>query len=165
MDPLSIIASCIAVAGAGGTAIKGLRKLRDITRIPHVLLTVINEVADLTMVVQNINLTFQAYQDSANIPRASMAIIDQLLDRAQATLLELDQVLNYRLLQSPKPSGEITFSRSAWILEEHRVHRLQSRLRTTRLDIATSFAALTLYVLHNHQGWFNLTDSFVMLQH
>ena len=144
MDPLSITASCIAVAGAGGTAVKGLKKLRDFTKVPDVLLSIINEVADLTLVVQDIRLSFQLHQRSANISQASISIITQLLDRAEATLLKLDQIINYRLLQTPKPNGEVTFSRSAWIFEEHRIQRLQARLRTTRLDIAARFAALSL---------------------
>ena len=143
MDPLSITASCIAVAGAGGAAVKGLKKLRELTKIPDVLLSIMNEVADLTLVTQDIRLNFQLYQDSHNISPPSMSVITQLLGRAQDTLLELDQVINYRLLHSPKLNGEITFSRSAWIMEEHRVQRLQASLRTTRLDIA----ALSLYVL------------------
>ena len=163
MDPLSVTASCIAVAGAGGVAIKGLKKLRDITKLPDVLLSIINEVADLTLVVQDIKSSFQSQQDSTNISQSSIAVITQLIDRAQATLLLLDQVINYRLLQSPKLNGEITFSRSAWILEEQRVQRLQASLRTTRLDLATSFAALNLYVVQNSMGCFKLTRFFLLL--
>ena len=144
MDPLSITASCIAVAGAGGAAVKGLKKLRDLTKVPDVLLSIINEVADLTLVVQDIRLSFQLHQRSANISQASISVITKFLDRAEATLLELDQIISYRLLQTPKPNGEITFSRSAWIFEEQRIQRLQARLRTTRLDIAARFAALSL---------------------
>ena len=144
MDPLSITASCVAVIGAGGAAIKGLKKLRDITKIPDTLLTIINEVADLTLVVQNIRLSFQSRRNSINLSQGSIAVITQILDRAQARLQELDEVINYRLLQTPKPTGEIAFSRSAWILEAHKVQRLQASLRSTRLDLATSFAALSL---------------------
>ena len=143
MDPLSITASCIAVAGAGGAAVKGLKKLREWTKLPDVLLSVMNEVADLTLVTQDIRLNLQLRQDSHSFSPSSISVITQLLDRAQDTLIELDQVINYRLLQSPKQNGEITFSRSAWIVEEHRVQRLQASLRTTRLDIA----ALSLYVI------------------
>ena len=145
MNPLSIIASCVAVAGAGGAVVKGLKKLRDLTKVPDVILSIINEVADLTLVVQDIRLNFQLHQSSLNISQASMSVINHLLDRAQSTLLKLDQVINYRLLSPSGNSGEVVFRRSAWIFEEQHVRRLQSSLRTTRLDIATKFAALTLY--------------------
>ena len=145
MDPLSITASCIAVTGAGGAAVKGLQKLRDLTKLPDALLSIINEIADLTLVVQDIRSSFHLHQASANISPASVAVIDQLLDRAQATLLELDQVINYRLLSVPGRNGATTFSRIAWILEEQRVLRLQASLRATRLDLAARFAALSLY--------------------
>ena len=148
MDPFSVTASCIAVAGAGGAAVKGLKKLHNLSSIPDLLLSVINEVADLTLVVQDIRLSFQIHHDSVSVPSASIPVITQLLDRAQATLLELDQVINYRLLLAPKPNRNITFSRSAWLFEESHVQRLQVQLRTTRLNIATRFAALSLYVSH-----------------
>ena len=145
MDPLSITASCIAVTGAGGAAVRGLKKLRDLTKLPDALLSVVNEIADLKLVVQDIRSSFRLHQDSSNISQASVAVIDQLLDRAQTTLLELDQVINYRLLLVPSKKGETTFSRTAWILEEQRVLRLQSSLRATRMDLAARFAALSLY--------------------
>ena len=119
---------------------KGLKKLRRLTKIPDVLLSIMNEVADLTLVIQDIRLN---YQGSYSISSPSVSITTQLLDRARDTLLELDQVINYRLLKSSKLNGELTFSRSAWLVEEHRVQSLQASLRTTRLDIA----ALSLYVL------------------
>ena len=147
MDPLSITASCIAIAGAGGAAVKGLKKIRDLSKVPDVLLSIMNEVADLTLVIQDIRSSFQLHQNSSNISRASISVINQLLDRVQATLLELDQVINYRLLLPPKRNGEIAFSRSSWVLEETRVRRLQSSLRTTRIDLVTRFAALSLYAL------------------
>ena len=143
MDPLSITASCIAVAQAGGAVVKGLKKLRDITKVPDIILSIINEVADLTLVIQDVRISFQLCQDPSNISQAS-SVINHLLDRAQTILLELDQIINYRLLQPPKDNGAISFSRSAWVFEESRVQRLQSSLRAIRLDIAARFAALNL---------------------
>ena len=147
MDPLSLTASCIAVAGAGGAAVKGLKKLRDLAKVSDILLSTINEIADLTLVVQDIRLSFQVHQNSSNISQASTAVISHLLGRPQATLIELDQIINIRLLQLPKSKGEIKFSRSAWVFEEQRIQRLQASLRSIRLDIAMRFAALSLYVM------------------
>ena len=146
MDPLSVTASCIAVIGDGAGAISGLKKLRDLRKIPHVLLSVINEVADLTLVVQDIKSSFHSHRDSSSISQASNSVINQLLDRAHGTLLELDQIINYRLLKPSTNNGEIAFSRSAWLFEESHVQQLQASLRTIRLDIATRSAALSLYV-------------------
>ena len=144
MDPFSITASCIAVAGAGAAAVKGLKRLRDLRSVPDVLLSIMNEIADLSLVIQDIKMSFQLHQNSSHISPASISIVNQLLARAEATLLELDQVINYRLLQEPKPNGKIKFSRLAWVVEESRIRRLQVDLRATRLDIVTRFAALSL---------------------
>ena len=145
MDPLSVTASCIAVVGAGGAAVKGLKKLRNLKKLPDALLSIINEIADITLVVQDIRSSFRLHQDLSNISQASTDVIDQLLDRAQTTLLELDQIINIRLLEAPGRNGEPSFSRTAWIFEEQRILRLQSSLRATRLDLAARFAALSLY--------------------
>ena len=142
MDPLSITASCVTVVAAAGSVTKGLKKLHDLTKVPEVVLSIMNEVADLTLVLQDIRFNF--HRDSSHVPHAAVIVIEQLLDRAQTTLLELDQIINYRLLLPPKDNGKLTFSRSAWILEERHVQQLQISLRTTRLDIAARFSALNL---------------------
>ena len=54
MDPLSIVASCITVVAFDGTVTKGLKKLRDLSNVPDILLSILNEVADLTLVLQDI---------------------------------------------------------------------------------------------------------------
>ena len=144
MDPLSVIASCIAVAGAAKTAVRGVSKLKGLRNLPDILLAVVNEVADLALVVQEIKLSFQQFQHTSSVPANIFSTINQRLDRAQATLLELDQVVNYSLLLPPKDNGDIVVSHSAWIRKEGHVHRLQERLRTIRLDITTTFAALNL---------------------
>ena len=145
MDPLFITASCITVVAAGGIATiatKDLKKLRDLTKILEILLSIINEVADLTLVLRDIRLSFR--QDLLRVSQSAVTVIEQLLTRAQAEFIELDQIINYRLLLPPKDNGELTFSRSAWIFEERRVQQLQTSLRTTRLDITARFAALNL---------------------
>ena len=142
MDPLSITASCISVVAVAGTATRGLKKLRDLTIVPEIILSIVNEVSDLTLVLQDIRLNF--HQESLHISKSAVTTTERLLDRARTELLELDQIINYRLLLSPKGNGELTFSRAAWIFEERRVRQLQANLRTIRLDIAASFAALNL---------------------
>ena len=58
MDPLSIIAGCIAVLDAGGKIVKGLTKLTNLRNVPDLLLAVINEVSDLSLIVQEIRSIF-----------------------------------------------------------------------------------------------------------
>ena len=148
MDPLSITASCIAIAGAGGAVIKGMKKLRDLTMLPDILLSIIDEVADLSLVLQGIRLNFQIQQDPSGITQAKIAVLHQLLDHAQNQLLKLDQIINYRLIRS-NSNGQLAFSRSAWILEKPHVQQLQASLRATRLDIVADFASLNLYDIHS----------------
>ena len=148
MDPLSIIASSIAVTGAGGAVVRGLKKLNDLRNVPSVLLAVMNEIADLTLIVQEIKSIFQVHQETlaAIQPTVSLHTVTQLLNRAQAILLDLDQVVNYRLLVEIKDNGEgkMVVNRLAWLREERHVCRLQERLKSVRLDIAAGLATLNL---------------------
>ena len=82
MDPLSITISCVVVIGASGAATKGLKKLRDLMKVPEVLLSIMNEIADLTLVVQDIRFSFHFRKPPSNISQASISIIHRLLNRA-----------------------------------------------------------------------------------
>ena len=146
MDPLSIIAGSIAVLGASGKVVKGLTKLTNLRNVPDLLLAVVNEVSDLSLIVQEIRSIFGQDTIHGILPPAATSTLNQLLDRAQAVLLDLDQIVNYRLLLPPKSDGEITVNRSAWLSEESHVLRLQGRLRTIRLDIVAGLATLNLSV-------------------
>ena len=144
MDALSIIAGCIAVVTAGGSVIRGLAKLQNLRNVPDILLAVIDEVSDLTLLVQEIRLVFQKYQGASDIPQTSISAVQQILDRAQAVLLELDQVVNYRLLRPPSTKGVIRHKLIAWICEERRVYQLQERLRSIRNDLTAGLITLNL---------------------
>ena len=145
MDPLSITGSCVAVACAGEAVVKVLKNIRDLTRVPDILLSIINEVADLTSIVHVFRSSFQAHEASSNVSQTSISLINQLLDRTQATLLELDQVINHRVLQPPKPNEKVTFGRTAWLAEQRHVQRLQKALRISKLDIMIQLSALNSY--------------------
>lgn len=146
MDPLSIIAGSVAVLGAGGKVVKGLTKLKDLRNVPDLLLAVVNEVSDLSLIVQEIRAIFGQDTIHGTIPPTAASTLTQLLDRAQAILLELDQIVNYRLLLPPKNNGEVSVRHSAWLSEERHVLRLQGRLRTIRLDMVAGLATLNLLV-------------------
>ena len=51
MDPLSLTASIIAVFGAGGSLVKGLRKLLSLKDVPVFLLQLSDELSDTSRVV------------------------------------------------------------------------------------------------------------------
>ncbi|KAL9118326.1 MAG: hypothetical protein Q9187_005131, partial [Circinaria calcarea] len=134
----------IAVLGAGGKVVKGLTKLKDLRNVPDLLLAVVNEVSDLSLIVQEIRAIFGQDTIHGTIPPTATSTLTQLLDRAQVVLLELDQIINYRLLLPPNNDDEINVSHSAWLGEERHVLKLQTRLRTIRLDIVAGLATLNL---------------------
>ena len=144
MDPLSIIAGCVAVATSGRTVIEGLAKLKSLRHVPDVLFAVINEISDLSLVVQEVKSIFQQCRGTTNILHTSISTVNQILDRAQVILLELDQVINYRLLLPANGRGEIRLNRLNWVREERHVQQLQQRLRSIRLDIVAGLSALNL---------------------
>ena len=95
-------------------------------------------------------LTFHLHQDTLTTFRSAIShtTITQLLEQAQAILLELDQIVNYQIIMEIKHSVEakMVVNRLAWLREERHVCRLQDSLRVARLDIAAALAAFNLYV-------------------
>ncbi|PVH88072.1 hypothetical protein DL98DRAFT_648957 [Cadophora sp. DSE1049] len=54
MDPLSISASIVALLGAAATVARGLDRLRAWRNAPVELISLLNEVADLQVVLTNV---------------------------------------------------------------------------------------------------------------
>ena len=146
MDPLSIIASSISVLGAAGAILQVVQKIVELRHLPDILLASINEVSDLTLIVQEVKSVFQLHQSSSNFARGSVSTIYHVLDRAAETLIELDKIINERLLLPSDSHGRRKINRSAWLRKRHCVHKLQERLRTVKQDLTVGLTALNLYV-------------------
>ena len=143
-DPFSIVANCAALIGLCKGVCVGFEKLRDFYDASSALCAVNNEVSDLSLVVQDVKAIFQPTLHSSTISQESTSSIIEVLRRATSTLLELDILINYRLLRPPDNAGKVKVNRSAWVREKGGVQRLLERLRAARQDLTLGVAATNL---------------------
>jgi hypothetical protein len=139
---VALIASCITVASVAREVAHGLELLRDLWNSPSILSVITNEVADLSLVVNEITIFAEKHKDPTT--RNSILTLDQVLNHAESSLRELDQLIKSRLILPDGSGQRVRVSRRAWLLEKKNVERLQQRLQTARLDIMAALAVLTM---------------------
>ena len=100
-DPLSLVASIIAVVGAAETISKTLSKIKLLRNAPDGLLALNNEVADFTVLLRTIeNHLLSTEPQRVAPPLDILDCISALISRAKDRLLQLEQLIHYQLLES-----------------------------------------------------------------
>jgi hypothetical protein len=141
MDPLSVIASSIAVAGAVSAGLETVRTLHNAGSELHSL---INEVSDITVLLGEVERAILERRHHQQLPQWTVDNISKILIGAKNKLHDLDTVVNHRLIRSITPSGEANVARLAWLRQRPKVQRLQMELRQTRLSLASLWGAANL---------------------
>ena len=128
-DPLSLIASIIAVIGVGGQVAKAVRKIASLKDAPDAVLALNNEIPDLHLVVLAVEDVFQKQRTSRVPPPSGAAAeiyaditVANSLKFAKAKTVELEE-LYHRLTPSILDSSgssqvnKITWSRMKKIVK------------------------------------------------
>ena len=140
-DPLSITASIIAVIGAAEGVSKGFSKIKDIRKAPSDLLALMNEVSDLSVILGDVESNIR-HADRVPLPREQTAHMSALIQRAKDRLLELDQLIQFRLV---KPATDkIKISRREWTIAKPTITKLRESLRDIRLNLLTQMVAMNV---------------------
>ncbi|KAL9121160.1 MAG: hypothetical protein Q9187_002285 [Circinaria calcarea] len=106
-DPLSITASIVAVVGAAGGITKTLAKIKNIRNAPDELLALINEVSDLRLILNDLQHYITQDTQRQQILQEELQHISILVGRAKDKLLQLDELIQYRLVKPESISDEI----------------------------------------------------------
>lgn len=141
MDPLSIIASSIAIA----TPITiGLQKLRDARNAKSELLMLSNEVSEVIVLLRELEqITLQWNENLGRIPPSPILI--QAVDAAK---IKLDQLSNQIAeWDGSAPSQSLpTRSRGLrWAVMNSKVNRFKDDFRGVREGLMAVLATMTLY--------------------
>ena len=157
-EALSLVASIIAVVGAGGQLAKIVRRLASIKDAPDIVLALHNEITDLHLVVVAIEDVFQK-QRTSGIPfpgnRAGEIHIDanvtSSLRYAQDKTVDLE-ALYQRLAPSASGSpGSSQIDKKAWLRIQkivkttwlrERMKEIQRDLRSARIRLTTALGML-----------------------
>ena len=143
-DPLSVVASTLAVVGAAEGATKTLLKFKKMLDGPepeHVL-ALINEISDLRIVLTDIQKFL--VRNTVNLPQQPLRHVATLIDRAKAELLQLDELIQYRLFKANSVPGRIKVSRREWVKSNNKLERFRQEMRDIRLNLVTQILTINL---------------------
>ena len=145
-DPLSITASIIAVVGAAEGVGKTIKKIRNFREAPNELLFLINEISDLRIVLGDIKGNLIQNASSIHLQEEQSEHLSTLLNRAKEQLLQLDELVQYRLVRSDSTSQQVKISRREWARSTCTVKKYQKSLRNARLNIIAYMTVINTFV-------------------
>lgn len=147
MDPLPITGSVLTLAS---TVIACLNRIKLLHGAPRGIDKLADEVADLRIVVQEVANALQQHEQSSIemktstlLRSATTANLSLLLSRANARLVELDELLNGRLLVPKAQSGKSRYARTAWLKYQSTVEELRKDMIDLKINIMTFMGAAT----------------------
>ena len=142
-DPLSITASFITVISAVEGISKTFAMIRNVRHAPSEVLALINELSDLRSILEDIERYIIRDTNRLLLPPEQMQTISTLVDKSKDYLLELDQVIQYRLVKVNSTSAELRVSRLKWIAAKQTIGRLRLGLRDIRLNLVTQMIVIS----------------------
>ena len=143
MDPLSIAASAITVVGVITQAVKCAEKLRAIRHAPDELRLLLEEVADLSELLRQIQLA-QApptYEESVTRQIDPPKGLEWQISRTSTKLQELDSLVEDHASRTDR--RKIDRGHWGWIRGRRKANALREELRVLRLNLAASLGAST----------------------
>ena len=145
-DPLSIIASIIAVIGAAESAGKALNRIRDIMNAPDEVLALSNEISDLTVVLKHVE-TYIPAANGAVISLEYLEHLSVLVKRAHSKLAQLENIMHDHLPESGGANRRSSPLRLWWALLKTKVNGLRVDLRDIKLSIIVQITTVTRCVI------------------
>jgi len=142
MDPLSVIASTLAVVQAALGTLNVLLVLRG---APAEIKSLVQDISDLEAVLRTIE---QASRGEGLLqPQAQdgYSAVQRLLTKARSKVLELQQILAGRIVPNCS-KGASKFARVQWLQERSRVKAIQQDLQGVKLDIVSVWGAIASLV-------------------
>ena len=143
-DGLSLVASIIAVIGAAEGVMRTFSRIKSIGHAPDELLALMNEVSDLQIILDDV----QSYIRNSQRPQMSQKHLQHLslfIDRAKVKLLELDELIYYRVLKPEGSLKNIKLSKKEWLKAVETIDRFRKALRDIRLNIVTHMMTINSY--------------------
>ena len=134
-DPLSFTAGIIAVIGAADGVATTLAKIRSLRNAPDELLALTNEVSDLRIILRDIENHFSQSTNRPQTPQDQLGHMSVLINRAKERILELDRLIQYRLVKPESVSDQIKISRQQWARAKDVINKFRQSLRDIRLNL------------------------------
>ena len=145
MDPLSITASVIAVAGMAASTGRTFQELRSLCKtLPGRLHALSNEVADIELVLNQVAAVFR---ERGNDPvlQAHVSGIPTLVEGANSKLQELKSIIE-RFSQSCRGNRVSWSGAYLWRKDQARLQILQEDIRSIKCSLNIMLGASNSYV-------------------
>ena len=117
-DPLSVAASIIAVIGAVDGVVKTFSCVKKIRHAPDKVLSLHNEISDFRLVLGYMERYFIYDSNRPPVSHDHEETLVTLITNAKDQILELDNLLQYRILKPESTAGTIKISRLEWTRAE-----------------------------------------------
>jgi hypothetical protein len=145
MDPLSITASAASLLSFSGSCAKYLRKLiHTVRNAPTEILALTNELADLNVLLADVNNTSQAIERAPVRSQADSDFLNALsaqLAKAESKIEQL-HALAYSL-STRTNDGDTKFQRYIWLKKKSSAIRIQQELAEIRQSLSLLFTSNT----------------------
>lgn len=143
MDPLSVIASTITIAGAVSASLDQIKAFYDAGNELHALM---NEISELRIILSEVESATIERQSQKTLPQRSVNIICLLMTGAKDKLQQLDTMIRERLTKVHSSSSGVQVAKLAWLRQKSKVKKLQEQLKEFRLSLSSVWGAASLYV-------------------
>ncbi|KAH7379029.1 ankyrin repeat-containing domain protein [Cadophora sp. MPI-SDFR-AT-0126] len=150
MDPLSISASIVALIGGATTVVRGLDKLQSLRHAPAELKALLNEVADLQVVLTSVKESLECLRGlGPQIPHDALRNLPDMIDRATKTIEDLNSFVSGNLLKGdPNPAGGVLkVSRRTWLGKEKKLAAFRGSIKECKENLGIVLLSSTSRII------------------
>lgn len=144
MDPLSLVASIIAIVGAGAQTTKLLRRIATAKKAPLLAVALNGEVSNLRLNILAVQELFRRPEPLSSQEVHGLALSPEItasvtacLKKANQSVLELQQLLSPLIVPNSTSSSASAKTFFYWMKEETRLHSLRQDLYNVRMSLNT----------------------------
>lgn len=148
MDPISGVASLIAIIGAANTTIHSINQIRSLAKATKAINGLIDEVEALRRILTDIQqlhepmgvhrllLLRDSSDESSNVSPESTSLLSVYLTQAKKKLAELDELIDKNFKEgSGRPYKRPRSARLVWLSSERRVNALRNDIHSINTSI------------------------------
>lgn len=140
MDPLSIIASTIAIGSFATASLNVILKIRGASEEVQAL---INEISDLSAIIKDVEHTLR-YNKRLNAESNGVASLHAVLSKANTTINHLHAFVSSVLLKEETLLRDARISRTTWLREKPQVSKYQRQLLAIKLELSHALGIANL---------------------
>jgi hypothetical protein len=144
MDPLSITASGITIAGLGTGVVKGFKQCRRIHNAPVEVQALIDELANVQVVVRQAEDVAVERLTRLSSPDRTTTSLLKFVEAAKKTILEIENKVYRKLIKDEDTAEKIKLAKLAWLRERSRIVSLRKGLHEHRMNLLVAIGSATL---------------------